>query len=125
MTGCLACIPVEPPAGSGELVLDLVSRLVDESHYIVSVRVCPSCGQEFLRVFTERIDWEGGEDPQRITVLPITHDEALALIAQGEHVNEAQLSQMGRDRRFLEFDWPSREPMRIRYTTGPLVARHD
>jgi hypothetical protein len=125
MTGCPACIPAEPPADTEEIVLDLVSRLIDESHYIVTVRACPNCGQEFVRVFTERIDWQGGEDPQRITLLPITHDEAQALMAAGENVNEAQLSRMGWHRRFLEFDWPSRQPMTIRYTVGDLVARHD
>ena len=125
MTGCRECIPVEPPAETDEIVLELLSRLVDESHYIVTVRACPSCGQEFVRVFTERIDWDHGQDPQRITVLPITHEEADALIAAGENVDETQLSRMGLDRRFLEFDWPSGEPMTSRYTTGHLVARHD
>jgi hypothetical protein len=125
MTGCPACIPAEPPSHSDALVLDYVARLVDESHYTVSIRVCPSCGQDFLRVFTERIDWAGGEDPQRITVLPITHEEAAAFVAAGDDVNEVELSRMGVQRRFLEFDWPSGQPMHSRYTTGPLVARHD
>jgi hypothetical protein len=125
MTGCAACIPAEPPATTEDIALDLVAWLVDESHYIVSVRTCPSCGQEFLRVFTERIDWVGGEDPQRITMLPISHQEALDLIALGENVDETQLSRMGLDRRFLEFDWPAGQPMTSRYTTGRLVERHD
>jgi hypothetical protein len=125
MTGCPACIPQKAPAHSESLALDPVSRLVDEAHYIVTICACPRCGQEFLRIFTERIDWGGGEDPQRVTVLPITHEEARALISAGEHLHEADLSRMGLERRFLEFDWPSGESMRSRYTTGYLVAHHD
>lgn len=125
MTGCPACIPQNAPTRSDSLGLDPVSRLVDESHYIVTICACPNCGQQFVRIFTERIDWAGGEDPQRTTILPITHEEAQAMIAAGEHLDEAELSRMGLERRFLEFDWPSDESMRSRYTTGYLVAPHD
>lgn len=125
MTGCPACVPPKAPTRSESLGLELVSRLVEESHYIVSVCACPSCGQDFVRVFTERIDWAGGEDPQRVTVLPITREEAQALISAGEQLDEAELSRMGFERRFLEFDWPSDESMRSRYTTGHLVGYHD
>jgi hypothetical protein len=41
-----------------------IAGLVDESHFIVSIRRCVRCGQHFLIMFCERIDWADGDDPQ-------------------------------------------------------------
>ena len=53
-----------------------VADLVDESHLGVRLIACGGCGQIFLRIFTELIDWSGGDDSQAWVSVPIDADEA-------------------------------------------------
>jgi hypothetical protein len=55
--------------------------LIDESHYIVSIRSCPACSQRYLQVTTETVDWKDGEDPIFRTIIPIDDEERASLIA--------------------------------------------
>jgi hypothetical protein len=117
--GCATCIP-ERPVPAASLGLQLIEQLVDESHLIVSIRACATCAQRFVWVFTEIIDWSGGDDQQRRAVMPIGRTEADALIAAGEHLDLTKLSAMGRTRRFL-FESGSLHS----YMTGELIGRYD
>ena len=67
MAGCAICFPAEPVDLPP---LDIVRELASESHFIVSVKQCASCGQRFVSVFCERIDWARGADPQTRVVVP-------------------------------------------------------
>lgn len=123
--GCAACWPEEADAAwdaHGELTTE--ARLVDESHFDVALLRCPACGQRFASVFTERIDWVNGEDPQFTVVLPISEAEAAALAAAGEGI-ESALDALGADRRALRHDFPGDGSPRNFWGTGIVVGWHD
>jgi hypothetical protein len=81
--------------------------LVDDSHFIVSLRHCRECRQRFVSIFTEDVDWVGGDDAQYRQVVPITPEEAATLAAQGENVDLRHLGSLGEGRRYLSTSWPT------------------
>lgn len=124
MLGCAACIPDEP--GSATLLgLIEVARLIDESHFAVKVRACRACDQLFLWIFTERIDYVAGNDPQCWSVLAISQDEARQMIAAGDQLDLDVLSRLGLRRRFLRDDSPALGPRSCGYVYGQLIGPHD
>lgn len=80
--------------------------LVDESHFGVRLTAC-RCGQRFVSVFLERVDWVGGEDDQTWLVLPVREDEAARLEACAEDALSQTLADVGRERRFLARAFPT------------------
>jgi hypothetical protein len=87
--------------------LDLVARVADESHFVADVLACPCCGQRFASLFCERIDWQGGNDPQDWLLVPLSADEASAVVAAGEQGAERVLSSLTAPRRFLLRYYPA------------------
>ena len=124
MLGCRTCIPDEPSSATA-LKLGDEARLVDESHFIVKVRFCPQCGQKFLWVFTEQIDHVNGEDPQCWSVLPISPEEAEAMIDAVDNLDLEAISRLGMRRRFLRDESPAFGPRNCGYLFGPLIGPHD
>jgi hypothetical protein len=119
--GCGACFggsAGEAAAAIGGLRMD--ARLVDESHFSVSLRACAGCGQRFVQLFSERVDWVNGEDPQTIVVIPITPGESERLRGRGD-VTEDELAALATGRRRLEIDHPSDGPRTVEWRSGPLV----
>jgi hypothetical protein len=53
--------------------------LIDTSHFSVGVYRCASCGQHFVSVFMELVDWEGGDDSMANVYVPLTAEEANGL----------------------------------------------
>jgi hypothetical protein len=103
-----------------------VAQLVDESHFTVRVLECPRCGQRSVSVFTETIDWIGGDDAQYWSLLPLTQAESERLIAQGENVDVRGIESLGRKRRFLQIDFPTGKPKRVVWAEGwLLIGPHD
>ena len=106
---------------------DHVARLVDESHFGVSILQCAHCGQHFLSLFCERVDWADGDDPQTTVVIPVDEDEvqrlATANVAADENVI---LRILANERRFLYHDMPKRaaEILAWRNRT-PFIPGHD
>ena len=124
--GCHACWPdTLDAADAARRKLSNRALLIDESHFIVAIRICPKCAQNFLSVFAEMIDWEGGEDPQHWTLLPITESEAQELIRQGNSLPEQALYTLGEDRRSLQHDHPKNEPPQTRWGAGIPRVPHD
>jgi hypothetical protein len=121
--GCRACIP-EEPASATALGLEEEARLVDESHFTVKIRSCRKCGQKFLWVFDEQIDHVSGNDPQCWSVLPISPEEAEAMIEAGEDLDLEAVSRLGMRRRFLRDDSPALGPRNCGYVYGPLIRPH-
>jgi hypothetical protein len=99
--------------------------LIEESHFSVRIRVCPACKQRFLSVFTETIDWDDGDDPQYLTVLPLTAAEAAELILQASDLTEATLDALGTGRKSLHYDHPKGREARIYWGMGIMVGHHD
>lgn len=125
--GCAACWPDSAAVAwraAGELVTR--ARLVDESHFIVSLRQCPACGQSFVSVFTEMIDWADGDDPQFRSLLPVTPEEAASLSATPDGEIESRLEAMAPRRRSLRWDFPKGvDQPRVSWGQGGRVGPHD
>ena len=123
--GCPLCWPSSPESAWAVVpTLERGVRLIDESHVDVVLLRCPSCGQDFVSLWTERIDWAGGEDPQSWTLLPLTAEEATGLAGGGPPV-EAALERLGPARRALRRERPSDGAPRLFWGRGILVGRHD
>jgi hypothetical protein len=125
--GCPQCMPADAEeAWAAKEGFHLVAELVEESHYSVRITACPACGQHFVDVFTERIDWVNGEDPQSSAVLPVTEAEAEALAAQGEKVSQRLIESFGVARRYLRWDYPSATQPSVHWAQGNFwIGPHD
>ena len=109
--GCAACWP--PDAESAQAArarLSLIAVLIDESHFHVMILGCDRCGQQFISIFTEMVDWADGEDPQYWTLLPLRPPEASALITRGAALTENEINALGRERKCLQYDCPKGTP---------------
>jgi hypothetical protein len=103
-----------------------VERLVDESHFIVRIVACSQCGQRYVAVTTEMIDWKGGDDPIYRSILPLSAAEAEMLLHQGANVDVKAIERLGDKRRYLKVDWPSGQQQFIGWATGNLrIGPHD
>ena len=121
--GCDICWPASAEAAYGALrKLQTVSDLTDESHFIVRVVACQSCGQRFLTVFTEMIDWEDGEDPCSRRRLPLTERQAQML---WKEPSEELLTAIAPSRKCLAFDWPKGGAKSVRWVQGLQILPHD
>jgi len=117
--GCQRCYGEDPDEvwAYYERGLLIERELVDDPHFVVQLRRCAECAQEFVWILTERVDWEGGEDAQHRNVVPVSADEAQALA-----IDLRSLTELGRDRRYLETDWPQGAGERaVQWTSGVLV----
>jgi hypothetical protein len=124
--GCEHCWPSTAAAAlRARDTFDHQERLIDESHFGVNILACPACAQRFVAVFTERIDWIDGDDPQEFTLLPITETEAVMLSQAGSALKEADLDTIGPGRRSLCFDCPKGAEARCYWSTGIMVGPHD
>lgn len=104
--GCQRCAGADADAAWAAARQQRLQRLVEESHFGITLTQC-DCGQRFAVVFTERIDWQDGEDDQTWLLLPVTADEAAALQACGEADLGAKLTAIGSGRRFLVRSFPT------------------
>ena len=123
--GCAACWPAAAEAAWEATGLTHVGDVIDESHFHVTIVACPSCLQHFVSVFTETIDWDGGDDPQYWTLLPITAAESADLLERRDSVSERMLNALGPARRSLRLEHPKGSDRRIFWGTGLLIGRHD
>ena len=119
--GCGVCFPPSADAAwTARQGLAQVARLVEEPHVSVWIGACGTCRQRYLSVFTERIDWVNGEDPQDWALMPVTEEEAAAL------VGGVSAGEIGVGRRCLRAYHPSDEGMRVFWSVGPaVIGPHD
>jgi len=120
--GCALCFGEDAEAARAYLLAS-VQVLVDESHFGVSLRRCTACGQRFVHIFTEFVDWVDGDDPQYTELVPVTGEEAAELAAQGENVDLRAIEALGAGRRRLVMDFPKGGPRRVFFTVGALGIR--
>lgn len=124
--GCEHCWPESADAAHDDTTrLTRERELIAESHFHVMIRACPACGQRFLSVFTEMIDWVGGDDAQSWGLLPLTAAEADALIARRDALTENDLCAVAPGRRCLHYDHPTGEPARTFWGLGLDIPPHD
>lgn len=123
--GCPACWAKKAPESALEETraqLEITHRVIEDSHFGVSLRACATCGQPFLAIFTEFVDWSGGDDAQYFDLVPITAEEAGQIAAAGETVSLAYLGGLGAGRRRLAMQHPTGAPESIAWVTGPFVV---
>ncbi|HOT00938.1 MAG TPA: hypothetical protein PLY66_08010 [Acidobacteriota bacterium] len=75
-------------------------------------------------MFTERIDWADGEDPQDWTVLPITAAGLAALAATGAAIEPALITLAPRWRS-LRREFPKGRRPRVHWDSGISIGPHD
>jgi hypothetical protein len=117
--GCESCgAPDAEVAAATQF--DWTCELIDESHFSVFIGECERCHQRWISVFSEDIDWVGGDDAQYTRRLPITLAESNELQAQGNKISLDRLQEIGLNRRYLQIDHPTGKPKRICWTLGHL-----
>ncbi|HTJ72924.1 MAG TPA: hypothetical protein VL551_35630 [Actinospica sp.] len=121
--GCPHCYAEDLPAADADdhKRYELDTNLEDDSHFIVSILRCRACGQHFISIFTEYVDWEYSEDDQYRTLMPLTEQEAADLRSRAASVHD--VGDLGRTRRYVESSWPSRTAKTIRWTSGAFEVR--
>lgn len=112
--GCERCFG-EDALTAWSLEREHTDLLVDESHFAITIEACPFCGQQFVWIFTEFVDWEDGDDKQYWDVLPVTDEEAAIVREQGAKLDLHYLMALGAERRHLKADDHG-----IRWTGGGL-----
>ncbi len=125
--GCKGCWPSSADAAWGARgLLRSEEELVDESHYYVMILTCSACSQRFISIFSERIDWVDGDDPQYWTVMPLTQQEAADLSCRRGSLSEGELMSLAPDRRSLRRDYPKgADKPSVFWATGVWFPAHD
>ena len=127
--GCPECLPADATeAWAAVREFHNFAHLIEESHFSVSVRACPSCGQRYADIFIERIDWVNGEDPQSCIVLPITAGESDQLVTAGADESAAVrlIESFGQSRRHLRWHYPAGAEQQVTWSDGNLwIGPHD
>ncbi len=118
--GCAACFQGDAAAVWRAKPFQSRTRLVEESHFSIEVMQCGCCGQRCVKVFTEFVDWVGGDDAQYWTVIPVTAAEAGQLRAQGAAVSTELIEGLSRGRRYLQADYPTGKEKRVLWSVGPV-----
>ena len=125
--GCKHCWPSSASAAwEARRKLTRETELIDETHFHVMILACQNCAQRFISIFTETVDWAGGEDPQCWTLLPITEAEVADLVRQRGSLTEDKLWMLGPGRRCLWRDFPkgALEPQ-VFWKSGMFFGPHD
>ncbi|HEY0763293.1 MAG TPA: hypothetical protein VGD61_13065 [Pyrinomonadaceae bacterium] len=123
--GCKKCWSSEASeAWKAVTSIPIQAYLIDESHYIVSIRACPSCSQHYLQVTSETVDWKDGEDPIYRTIMPIDDAERTELTAS-KYVDANVIEGVGVGRQSLRFDCPKNQEPSTYWVTGIRVGIHD
>jgi hypothetical protein len=133
--GCERC-----GADSAEAVAEyrhqfkFVAELVEQSHFAISILQCPDCGQDWVLIFTETIDWADGNDEQHCTLLPVTKSESVQLQEPRASLNlqekrqslSTTLSDMSINRRYLQTNDAPEKDKAVRWCYGQLlISPHD
>ena len=50
---------------------EVIATYVEDSHFFLRLLQCKKCGQLYFYQFYEETDWEGGNDPQYKTFIPV------------------------------------------------------
>jgi hypothetical protein len=123
--GCHACLPFDAAAAYDAFTTFTIhKRLVDQSHFMINIRCCCQCKQNFICIFTETIDWVDGEDPQYRTIMPITVEEASHLAHAGITL-ERTLAVFAPNRVSLSHDFPKGASASSHWSKGIYIRMHD
>jgi hypothetical protein len=68
---------------------ELLETFVDESHWWRYLLKCRECGHLYFFEFHEEIDWQGGNDPQASTYIPVTTEAEIETLKASSPVRLA------------------------------------
>jgi hypothetical protein len=122
VAGCEACFDGAPAEVWARLgTLEEEARLVGESHFSVTLLRCGKCRQAYLKTFCERIDWQGGNDPQSWVVAPLDEAEVELLRAASGDEAAAERAILALPARLhcLDVYFPSDKPEEMIWRRGP------
>lgn len=123
--GCSQCYGRDAASAWTAARATRLRALLDESHFIIQLFAC-SCGQRFVSVFTERIDWQDGEDEQTWVVVPVTDAESAHLETTAPDEVQNALTACAQGRRFLVRSFPpGASPDAWWREDGFLIGPHD
>src|ERR1700694_1227638 len=57
-----------------------VRTFVDEDHWSRDLLKCRECGQLYVHDFYEKINWNGGDDSQFVTYIPVETNEEIEML---------------------------------------------
>jgi hypothetical protein len=97
---CARCSSTDAATAWQAMCSRTVQSLVEESHFGIQIMAC-RCGQQFVKVFTERIDWKDGHDDQDWLVCAVSPLEVARLQSCAEDELAGVVTELGRGRRFL------------------------
>jgi hypothetical protein len=121
------CTAFDPAAAKKAIRAGSSEILRDESHFIISIRRCSACGQHFLGLFCERVDWADGDDPQSRLFVVISEAEAQELRGARATLDEPTiLALLHGVRRILVNDMPKGASATIEWRERSLwIPPHD
>lgn len=123
--GCQSCWAEEAAvAWQRVLRVPIEGYLIDQSHYIVSIRNCSDCAQIYLQVMTETVDWQDGDDPSYRTVVPITGEDRAYLVFMSPPPKQ-MMEAMCRGRKSLQCDSPKGAESTVFWGEGLRIGPHD
>jgi len=120
--GCERCYGEDAPVSWRDhaALFENAGEIWAESHLVVSIWRCRNCGQPFVYVWMELIDWHGGDDAQYATLVPVDLHELDTLHAMHEQLDVPFIGNLGAGRRRLDFDRPTRKPRWLGWRSGPF-----
>jgi hypothetical protein len=98
--GCASCGGQDAMAAWASLHAQHMASPVREVHFGIDLKQC-GCGQPWVVVFAERVDYRDGDDAQTWLAVPVTPDEASVLTTCEPSRVPGGVAELGRDRRFL------------------------
>jgi len=107
-------------AAEGALAAPVIEELRAGSHFDISLRRC-RCGADWLAVFTELIDFGGGDDSQAWTLVPLTVAAASRLRAVRPVTEGDLVACLGQVRHIMRV-WPRGGTLGVSWAEGPLIV---
>jgi hypothetical protein len=118
--GCAACFQGDASAIWTARPFESRILLLDDSHFSIHIMQCRHCGQRCVKIFTEFVDWSGGDDAQYWSLIPLSPDETQHFADQGVTVNIRQLEAISAGRPILQASFPTGKDSSIRWMIGPV-----
>jgi hypothetical protein len=124
-SGCEQCYGEDAGAVLGwcRTNLTIVRRIVSDSHFGVSVRVCPGREQQFVAIFTEFVDWSGGDDAQYFDIVPVTAVELAEIGQAADGELTTDLGLLGAGRKHVASAHPTGEAGRVFWKHGTFSVQ--
>lgn len=126
LAGCGKCNAEDPEAAYAALSdSPRIDALISRAHFDIELLRCESCGQPWVYVYAEFVNFAGDEDPDYRDYVPISEEELRELTSLEDRSYDAittRVKSLAEGRTRLQADWPvGADGLRPRWTTEALV----